>query len=167
MGSHWQAVTRWSARRWVVAGAGALATALLVALPTAVIPNPVFGRSVAVTWWSYPTVVVTAVLAGLLLATYVRQGEAPDVTVADDEIDRTAKLGMAGTLITFFAVGCPVCNKLVLVALGASGAIAWFAPIQPFLALASIVLMVVALRQRLKGEVACPVSIPGTPTSST
>lgn len=166
MGSHWQAVTRWSARRWLVALAGAAATALLVALPTAVIPNPVFGRSVAVTWWSYPTVVVSAVLAGLLLATYVREGQ---VSPADDDepLDRTAKLGMAGTLVTFFAVGCPVCNKLVLLALGASGAIAWFAPIQPVLALVSVVLMAVALRQRLKGEVACPVNLPDTSTTST
>lgn len=159
-------MTRWSARRWLLAALGALVTGLLVALPTAVIPNPVFGRSVAVTWWSYPTVVITAVLAGLLLATYVRQGDDPIGTDrAGDEIDRTAKLGMAGTLVTFFAVGCPVCNKVVLIALGASGAIAWFAPIQPFLALASVVLMAVALRARLKGEVACPVTL--TDTSST
>ena len=43
------------------------------------------------------------------------------------------------------AVGCPVCNKLVLLALGASGAVSWFAPIQPFLAIASVVLMAVAM----------------------
>ena len=38
----------------------------LVGLPTDVIPNPVFGRPVPVTWWSYPVLVVTALLGGLL-----------------------------------------------------------------------------------------------------
>jgi hypothetical protein len=50
-----------------------------------------------------------------------------------------------------------VCNKLVLIALGASGAMTWFAPVQPFLAVASVVLMAAALRIRLKNQVSCSV----------
>jgi hypothetical protein len=72
-----------------------------------------------------------------------------------EELDRASKLGMAGAVVSFFAVGCPVCNKLVLLALGTSGAITWFAPIQGYLALASVALMAVALRARLRGEIAC------------
>ena len=64
---------------------------------------------------------------------------------------------MAGTLLSFFAVGCPVCNKLVLLALGTSGAMSFFAPLQPILAVASIGLMAYAVRTRLRGEVACAV----------
>jgi hypothetical protein len=142
-----------------VAVLSGLAIAVLVALPTAVIPNPVFGRSISVTWWSYPVVVLTAILGGLLVATYVRTGAASAGTPSKDDIDAPTKLGMAGTLVTFFAVGCPVCNKLVLVALGASGAVTWFAPFQPFLAVASVALMAVALRIRLRNETSCPVSI--------
>ncbi len=37
-----------------------------------------------------------------------------------------------------FAIGCPVCNKLVVLALGFSGALAYFEPIQPALALAGL-----------------------------
>jgi hypothetical protein len=69
---------------------------------------------------------------------------------------------MAGALVAFFAVGCPVCNKLVLLALGASGAVTWFAPVQPFIALISIGLMAVALRIRLRGEVACGIPVAAT-----
>lgn len=160
MSGEWAAVLRWPRRRWVVAVVGGLVTGLMVALPTAVIPNPIFGREIGVTWWSYPVVVITAVLGGLLVATYVRPRDVePDPAEADEseELDRASKLGMAGALVSFFAVGCPVCNKVVLLALGTSGAMTWFAPIQGYLALASVVLMVVALRARLRGEIACAV----------
>ncbi len=135
---------------------------LVVALPTAVIPNPIFGRSIEVTWWSYPVVFLTGVLGGLLLATYVREPVPGDdagdgAAEASPEADRPLTLGAVGGLVSFFAVGCPVCNKLVLIALGASGAISWFAPIQPFLAVASVILMAWALRARLRGEIACSV----------
>jgi hypothetical protein len=150
-------MTTWSRTRWLVAVLGGLIIAVLVALPTAVIPNPVFGRSIAVTWWSYPVVVVTAILGGLLVATYVRTGEPSAAEPNEDEIDGATKLGMAGTLVTFFAVGCPVCNKLILLALGASGAVTWFAPFQPFLAVASVALMAVALRIRLRNEASCSI----------
>jgi hypothetical protein len=86
--------------------------AFLIGIPTDVIPNPVFGRPVAITWWSYPTLAVTAVLGGLLAATYVRTGPAPD------EPDQPTRIGGIGGVLSFFAVGCPVCNKLVVVALG-------------------------------------------------
>ena len=156
-----QTMRLWPARRWWAALIGGVVTMLLVALPTAVIPNPVFGRAIDVTWWSYPVVVITGVLGGLLIATYVRvdsrsvEGPAVDERTEEIERDRPMTLGAVGGLVSFFAVGCPVCNKIVLIALGASGAVTWFAPIQPYLALVSVALMVWALRARLRGEVAC------------
>jgi hypothetical protein len=152
------ALRMWSARRWRVALLGGIATAVLVALPTAVIPNPIFGRAVEVTWWSYPIVVLTGILGGLLLATYVKEPWMETETAEEQTEDKKAsKLGIAGAFVAYFAVGCPVCNKLVLLALGASGAMTWFAPLQPFLAIASVILMAVALRIRLKNQVACSV----------
>jgi hypothetical protein len=154
------ALADWSARRWLAAVLGAVATALVVGLPTDVIPNPVFGRPVDVTWWSYPVLVATAVLGGLLLATYVR--DTPDGTGADaidDELDRPAKTGGIGGMLSFFAIGCPTCNKLVVLAIGSTGALDWFAPAQPLLAVASLLLLGWALRVRLRGEVACRVAV--------
>jgi hypothetical protein len=151
------ALSGWSVRRWTVAVLGGIATAVIVALPTAVIPNPVFGRAIEVTWWSYPIVVLTGILGGLLLATYVKEPGQPA------EEAKASKLGIAGAFIAFFAVGCPVCNKLVLLALGASGAMTWFAPVQPFLAVASVVLMAVALRIRLKNQNSCSLRPGGSP----
>jgi hypothetical protein len=153
------AMRLWSARRWWVAVGSGLVTMLVVALPTAVIPNPIFGRSVETTWWSYPVVIITGILGGLLIATYVREPVQGATEQVEDEkeADRPLTIGAVGGLVSFFAVGCPVCNKIVLLALGASGAITWFAPIQPYLAVASVVLMAWALRARLRGEIACSV----------
>jgi len=162
----WSNLPYWPARRWWVAMAAGLVTMLLVALPTAVIPNPVFGRSIDATWWSYPMVLVTGILGGLLVATYVKEPAAPPSTGTGsdatdalhiEEADRPLTIGAVGGLVSFFAIGCPVCNKVVLIALGASGAVSWFAPIQPVLALASIVLMTWALRARLRGEASCSI----------
>ena len=143
----------WSARRWTSALIASLVTAVVVGVPTDVIPNPVFGRPVDVTWWSYPVLAATAVLGGLLIGTYVRE---PDQ--ADEELERPSTTGGVGGLLSFFAVGCPTCNKLVVVALGSSGALDWFAPTQPVLAVASIALLVWALRTRLRGQIACRIA---------
>lgn len=142
-------------RHLVVAVGAGILIALVIGLPTDVIPNPVFGRPVPVTWWSYPTLVVTAVLGGLLAATYVgaRSGTSPSV----DEVDAPTRRGGIAGLLSFFAVGCPVCNKLVIVALGTTGARQWFEPLQPVLAVASIVLLAWALRSRLRSATSCPI----------
>lgn len=140
----------WNTRQWSVAALSGVLIAVIVALPTAVIPNPIFGRAIEVTWWSYPTVILTGILGGLLVGTYVRTAES-------DQADAALKLGTVGGLVSFFAVGCPVCNKLILLALGTSGAMSWFAPVQPFLALASIVVLGWALHLRLRGAVRCDV----------
>jgi hypothetical protein len=146
---------RWRARQYLAAGGAGVAIALLIGLPTDVIPNPVFGRPVPVTWWSYPTLIVTAVLGGLLAGTYVRRdgGATPA-----DEVDTPTRNGGVAGLLSFFAVGCPVCNKLVIVALGTTGARQWFEPIQPLLAVASIVLLAWALRSRLRSPESCRIA---------
>ncbi len=152
----------WPLRRWTTAAVAAVVVGLAVGLPTDVIPNPVFGRPVDVTWWSYPVLVVTAVLGGLLVATYVRMPDTPQAVgiapPADEELDTPGKAGGLGGLLTFFAVGCPTCNKLAVVALGSTGALDWFAPAQPMLAVLSLVLLGWALRARLRGASVCRIA---------
>lgn len=156
------ALSLWTPRRWWTALGVVCATALVIAIPTALIPNPVFGRDVPPTPWAWPVLLATAVLSGLLVATYVRE---PGVATAEDNAGRT---GGIGGLLAYFAVGCPVCNKLALIALGYSGSLQWFAPMQPWLAAAGIVLLAWALRTRLRGEAACPVTPASTePRSAT
>lgn len=172
----------WPARRWLVALAAAVALALALGLPTDVVPNPVFGRPVAVTWWAPWVLVASAALGGLVVASYVRDpaampppavrprngdegsgdgGQGPGAPGGGDRAaghagtDPPARLAGVAGLLGFFAVGCPVCNKLVVVALGTTGALQWFAPLQPVLAVASVVALAVALRARLAGQLVC------------
>jgi hypothetical protein len=145
----------WSAKRWIVAVSVAVLTYFVIALPTAVVENPVFGREIGVTSWSVTVIVVTSILTGLLTATYVKND-------FSDENPWQLKIGGAGALLSYFAVGCPVCNKLALIALGYSGAIQYFAPIQPYLAVAGIALLAYSLRMRLNNEYSCSIPFQST-----
>ncbi|WP_116113569.1 hypothetical protein [Austwickia chelonae] len=153
------ALASWSRRRWVTAVVAALATVLVVGIPSVMIPTPFFSRSVPVTSWSWPVLAVTSVLSGLLTATYVRDPSAPK------EPDPMSRRGAVGGLLAFFAVGCPVCNKVVLLALGSAGAMQWFAPVQPFMAVLGVVLLSWALVIRLRGQMACPARTSKEPAS--
>ncbi|MDJ0324760.1 hypothetical protein QMG61_13430 [Cryobacterium sp. PH31-AA6] len=147
------ALRRWPARRWWIALTTAVGTYLVIAIPTDLIDTPFFAREIAPTTWSWPALAVSSILAGLVFATYVAypEGAAPSRS--------EGRLGLAGWMITFFAVGCPVCNKIVLLALGASGALQFFEPVQPYLAGASILLLGWALHARLTRESSCALNV--------
>lgn len=142
---------RWPRRRWLTALATAAFTVVFIAIPTDLIDTPLFAREVPPTAWSWPVLVVSAILAGLVTATYVAYPDGAAPRRAE------GRLGVAGWMITFFAVGCPVCNKIVLLALGTTGALQFFEPVQPYLAAASILLLGWALYARLTRENSCRV----------
>ncbi|MBW4094993.1 MAG: hypothetical protein HIU81_06210 [Acidobacteria bacterium] len=144
------ALAQWGARRWLTAAASAAGTYLFIAVPTDLIDTPFFAREIPPTWWSYPVLAVTAILTGMLTATYVNAQ--PRTTS-----DATTRFGSAGALVAFFAVGCPVCNKVVLLALGATGAVQYFAPWQPILGAVSIGLLGWAFVKRATSENSCAV----------
>lgn len=112
--------------------AAAAVVAVVIGVATVLIPNPVFGRDIPPVWWNYPVWLVTSALSGMLVATYVRPHRAAagtQVSAADeddyattdpatstdsgDEVQarRSSRMGMAGGILAWFAVGCPVCNK--------------------------------------------------------
>jgi hypothetical protein len=150
-------VRTWSARQWAAAATVTLLTAVVVGVPTGVVPTPFYTRMTPVLWWNYPVWAVTSVLEGLLIATYVRAKDAADQPADGKQQSRWTLRTIGPGMLSAFAVGCPICNKLVVLAIGVSGALSYWAPIQPVLAVASLALLGYALRSRLRAAVACPV----------
>ena len=147
-------IRRWPAVRWIVATAGAALTALVVGIPSGVIGSSFYHRMTPVLWWNYPIWIVTSILTGLIMATYVRSARGPGVS------DARARGGLIGSVLSFLAVGCPICNKIVVAALGVSGALNVWAPVQPVLGLLSVSLLVWAFSHRLRTELSCAMPPP-------
>ena len=121
---------------------GSLAALVLVGLPTDILPNPWFTRMTPIRATDYLLWATSGILTGALLATYLLPGRQRSSVATTS----------AGTgLLTVFAVGCPICNKLVVALLGVSGALTFFAPIQPLLGAVALGTSFVALRIRLRG----------------
>ncbi len=146
----------WSWWHYAVAASAAVAWAILSGTPTDIVDTPLFVRMTPVVWWDYPFWAAGAILVGLLAATYV-----PAAGMERLDSTQGEKL-LGGGLLSVFAVGCPVCNKLVVLALGAEGAMTYFAPLQPLLGFLSVGLLLYALRARLAGAEACPADLPET-----
>jgi hypothetical protein len=143
-----------------------LVSGLVFGVVTAIIPNPVFGRSVAPEPFAIWTWIASAPLMGLVMATYTAPAPPSPIrlvtlepAVAATADRRSTTLGSVAGIGAFLAIGCPVCNKIALVLLGASGAMSVYAPIQPFIGAASLVLLAATvawrLRLRARGDV-CP-----------
>ena len=146
-------VRTWPARRWVVALVAGVLAAVAIGVPTGVVHTGFYTRMTPVLWWNYPVWAVSAVLVGLTAATYVRVREGGGAGVPD-----RSRRTLGATLLATFAVGCPICNKLVVGLIGASGALTYWAPLQPLLGVLSVGLLATGLVVRLSGPAACPVA---------
>jgi hypothetical protein len=130
--------------------------ALVTGIPTGIVPTSFYTRMTPVTWWDYPVWALSAALVGLIAATYVRESR-DSLAPAPDRSGRT----LGATLLSVFAVGCPVCNKLVVALIGVGGALNYWASIQPVLGLLSLGLLLTGLAVRLRGSAACPSPVAG------
>lgn len=137
----------------------AIGSLLVFGIVTAIIPNPVFGRQVPPETFAIAVWLLSAPLMGLLGATY-SSTSSPSLAAAPAPLPIAAEtgapgrdgtlIGTAASLGAFLAIGCPVCNKVALVLLGASGAMTVFAPLQPIIGAVSLVLLAVTLAWRLR-----------------
>lgn len=125
----------------------AILSGAVIAVPTRLVPNGLFSRMTPTRPQDYVFLVVSAALLGLTLA--LRSVVPQDAKVA------------AGGVGAVLAVGCPICNKLVVALLGSGGALSLFAPLQPVIGAAAVGLLVVGLRRQLQalGASACTLSL--------
>lgn len=135
-------------RFWVAAVLGTVASAIVLGVPSAVIPNPFFVRMTPTEPVNLVVWLVSAPLAGLLIATYVARAG----TVQDPHADAGAGKVTVGGIGAFLAIGCPICNKIIVAVLGVSGALNVFAPLQPLIGALSIALLAGTLAWRLRAR---------------
>ncbi len=138
--ARWRAVfSLFRLRSWVIAVVGAVATLVLIGIPTAIFDNPFFIRMTPVRPQDYIIWIMTGLLAGLIVGTYILGTG-----------NRSGGKVASGGFLSFLAVGCPICNKLVLLLLGTSGALNYFAPAQLYIGIASLALLGWALHMRVQ-----------------
>ena len=129
--------------RGIAAGlVAAFLAVLAVGMPTAVVPNRFFTRMTPTRPQDVLFLALTALLFGLIAATYA----APQAPTSPGGEARLS----GGGVLSFLAIGCPICNKLVVLTLGINGALRWFEPIQPLLGIASLALLGVTAWSRLR-----------------
>lgn len=134
-------------RFWAIAILATVGSLVLLGVPTAVIPNPFFVRMTPTETMNVLVWLASAPLIGLLVATYVRP---PDDTVARGRSEPGAGRTTLGGVAAYLAIGCPVCNKIVVAALGVSGALTYFEPLQPIIGAGSLALLAATLTWRLR-----------------
>jgi hypothetical protein len=137
-------------RFWSLSGLYTAGSALLLGVPTRLVPNPLFSRIVPTGPQDYVIWVVSALLLGPLLALMTLYPTPSQKAAPGKRSIAGTGRAFAGALLSFFSVGCPVCNKVVVLLLGLGGAMTIFNPLRPFLGLASIVLLGVTLFLRVR-----------------
>jgi hypothetical protein len=117
-------------KAWIITALAAAIGLVVIGLPTAIYENPFFVRMTPVRPQDYVIWVVSAVLIGLTVGSYFAGGS----KAGEEKI-------LSGGVLSILAVGCPICNKPVVLLLGISGALTFFAPIQLYIGIASVLLL--------------------------
>src|SRR5215472_8314492 len=137
-------------RFWSLSALYTAGSALLLGIPTRLVPTPLFSRIVPISPQDYVIWIISALLLGPLLALMTLY-PMPSQTAAPGKRSLAGSgRAFGGALLSFFSVGCPVCNKVVVLLLGLGGAMTIFNPLRPFLGLASIALLGVTLFLRVR-----------------
>lgn len=137
-------------RGWLTALAAATGSAVLMGIPTVMFDNPWFRRMTPTRPQDYVFWLLSAALLGLIAGTYARR----------DGGDGEGRV-LAGGFLSYLAIGCPICNKVVVLLLGVSGALTFFGPAQLFIGAGSVLLLAwtLLLRARAVAAPSCPLPV--------
>ncbi len=124
------AVGMFGLRGWLLAAAGAAGTLLLIGTVAAIFDNPYFTRMTEVRAQDYAFWAASALLVGLTAGTF-----------GIGSLGGHGGKLIAGGVGADLAVGCPICNKIIVALIGTSGALTFFAPAQLLIGFASIALL--------------------------
>ena len=117
-------------KAWFMTTLAATIGLAAIGLTTAIFENWFFVRMTPVRAQDYVIWILSSVLIGLIVGTYF----VANSTSGDGKI-------VSGGVLSVLAVGCPTCNKLVVLLLGTTGALTFFAPLQLYIGIASVLLL--------------------------
>jgi len=110
-------------KTWGITSLTAAIGLFVIGLPTAIYENPFFVRMTPVRAQDYVIWIMS--------------------TSGDGKV-------VSGGVLSVLAVGCPTCNKLVVLLLGTTGALTFFAPLQLYIGIGSVLLLGWTLLLRAK-----------------
>ncbi len=141
------ALRRFGLADWIRVVGSAILFAAVIAVPTRLVPNGWFRRMTPTRPQDYAFLAVASILAGLVIGLHHLAARGPQ------------RAFVAGGLGTFLAVGCPVCNKVVVALIGVAGATGVFAPLQPVIGLGSIALLAWAVHRTARAATSTTCSL--------
>ena len=139
----------WSVRQRTVALGVFAATFIVLGEVGQTLPPNSADRTYPVEWWNWVTLPASALLMGMIAATFVVQGGRRALA--------GASTGGAGT-VAAIVMACPVCSPLAIPLLGTSGLLAFLVPDRGLIALVSVVMLALTLLLRLRASTTCAVS---------
>lgn len=144
-----RAVPGW---RWSRAAGVGAAGAVIVAVPSDLLDTAWFTRMTPVPGWALSVAAAGVILAAVAAGLGARSGS------ARHEPAGAGWSPWAGLGALALAVGCPVCNKVVVLLLGASGALEWWSPLQALVGGVAVLLLglAVAVRWPVDRPRGCP-----------
>jgi hypothetical protein len=115
-------LSMYTPKAWLMTTSAAATGLAAIGLTTAIFENWFFVRMTPVRAQDYVIWILSSVLMGLIVGSYFVARS----TRSDEKI-------LSGGLLSVLAVGCPTCNKLVVLLLGTTGALTFFAPLQLYI----------------------------------
>ena len=106
---------------------------IIMGIPTALVPNPFaqYARMISATFLDYFFLVATSVLLAILISLKICYKSKKQIGVKE----------LAGGAAGFIAFSCPLCNVLLITALGSTVVSSFIEPLRPILGVISIIIL--------------------------
>ena len=113
----------------------------LFGIPTAVISNSFFIRMIPTTFLDYFFLTSSSILLGAYIGVHYYK---------KNTVKKCNTIATTGSIGSFLAFGCPICNKLLVLLFGATALMTYFEPYRSVLGFMSIGLLSGVLYWRIK-----------------
>ena len=120
---------------------------LLFGIPTALIPTPWFTRMVSARSADYVFLLLNSALIGAYIGVHTYEKH--------ERSKKGDAMATTGGIANILAVGCPICNKVLVALLGASAVMVYVEPIRVWLGIFSAGFVGVALWFKIRSVRTC------------